>query len=263
MSHAFRVRLSAHCPKALRFSQSPKALPTDGPKPESLDPEDVQTRAVGSSRVQLRHRRSRRHPAAAFARFTPPLGQGPCSGDRAWFREAETALLYWFAIVDGCCRVAPLLAPPITNQAHSLSHWYHFTPASGDPSSLWPKPWARRISTNAWTDTNAVFGLKNSKFQGLAARFFACLCSEDKLRLRRDPTFDKGRKDELSTFRRIDCGQRWTTQRPIDLRAIRAQPKTVSVLSGSSQCKAKLRKNCATRPSESGSLLLSRAIAAS
>jgi hypothetical protein len=53
---------------------------------------------------------------------------------------------------------------------------------------------------------------KTSLFQGLAALRFNALCPEDRFKLRLNLPSGKGGKGDLSTFPRIICGHRWTTQ---------------------------------------------------
>lgn len=59
----------------------------------------------------------------------------------------------------------------------------------------------------------SLWSLNPRFFSTLRCWLFAGPCSEDNLKVRSNPCFDKGRKPELSTFARISCGRWWTTQR--------------------------------------------------
>jgi len=174
-------------------------------------------------RVWLRHRRSHRHPAAAFTSVDASTWPKPCSGA---------------PLVSAKPR---LFAYPVPDLKRSLSS----CPSSAlnrDPSSQsFTLPVLRaslRRSVLPWAETFGMTSLdkhvdscqrgfrftKRFRFSALRLIFVGVFCSEDKVKLRSNLCFGKAGKSQLSTFPRISCGQQWTTQQFIALDTFEREP---------------------------------------
>ena len=163
-------------------------------------------------RVWLRHRRSRRHPAHAFTSFYASTQPGPCSG--APLVSAKPRL-FAYPVLDlersfsGCPSNALDREP--SSQSFTL-------PVLRDclrRSALLRAKTFGMTSLDKHVDScqRDLWITKRFRFSALRLFLVGVFCSEDMIKLRPNLRFGKAGKSQLSTFPRIICGQRWTTQR--------------------------------------------------
>ena len=187
------------------------------------------------------------------ARFTPPLSRGFARALRSLSSEAETVRLSGSRSQTVAFGLTLLL--PQSRSKLAVLHVDDFTLLSNDPSRpsvdtgldlrLNLRHDVSRQARGQLPTRSLVH--KTLLFQGLAALRFSALCPEDLLKLRPNPRIGKGGKSDFSTFPRIICGQRWTTQRFVAFTSLTPEPKRGSRISGGCVREHPLCENCATQ----------------
>jgi hypothetical protein len=121
---------------------------------------DVWPRCVGPCGLPLRDSSPALAPASGFRSCTASIRSGPeaVRHDALHIRLAEAASLYRSVVLRGSSlRLA--LRFPSSRPGSRPVRCHRVAPFSNDPTCIWPKPLACRLSTGAWTDVTAIFGV--------------------------------------------------------------------------------------------------------
>ncbi len=169
-------------------------------------------------RVWLRHRRSHRHPATFPQASTPPPDQRPCSGAPPVFAKPRLSA---YPALDLERLSLVCTADLLDREPGSQSFTLPVLRSCLRRSALPRAETSGTASLDKRVDScqRGFRSTKSFRVSALRLRPGGVLCSEDKLKLRSNPRLDKCGKWHLSTFPRIICGQRWTTQRSAALDA--------------------------------------------